>query len=435
MTFKFIFLNQAVMCRIYTLLFCSFLFLTISCKEKKDSDHKTAQNQAQKMEDPFKSKQKDTLPPVETREPETEFEPAFKNQTRAPGMTTKTPYEAEVVTSSLKSPWGIASLDDNRFLITQNERDMVIASSDGKLSKPIKGIPKVNSSGQGGLLGLVLDNDFEDNHMVYWCFSESSKKGNLTAVAKGKLNEEENTFENVEVIYRAIPAYDGNLHYGGRVLMDKKGNLFVSTGERSDKVTRPQAQELSSALGKVLYITTEGKPVKGNPFEDQKDALPEIWSYGHRNVQGLAFHPETDELWEAEFGPKGGDEVNLIESRKNYGWPIIGYGVEYSGEIIGDGITQKEGMEQPVYYWDPVLSPSGISFYAGKNIPEWENNLFLGGLNGNHIARLKIENNRVVGEERLLEKEKQRFRDLTQGEDGNLYVVTDEGRLYMISPK
>lgn len=421
------------MYRVYILLFSSFLFLSISCKEKKDSDQETAQLPSPEMENQVK--QKDSLPPVETRDPETDFEPAFKNQTRAPGMMTETPYQVEVLTSSLKSPWGIVPLDEHRFLITQNEGNMVIASPDGKLSKPIKGIPEVDSRGQGGLLGLVLDNDFENNQMVYWCFSEPSDKGNLTAVAKGKLNEEKNRFENVEVIYRAIPVYDGKLHYGGRVLMDEEGNLFVSTGERSDKVTRPQAQELNSALGKILYITTDGEPVKGNPFEGQQNALTEIWSYGHRNVQGLDFHPETGELWEAEFGPRGGDELNLIKPSKNYGWPVIGYGLEYSGEVIGKAITQKEGMEQPVYYWDPVLSPSGISFYAGDNIPEWENDLFLGGLNGNHIARVKIKDGKVIGEERLLEKEKQRFRDLTQGKDGNLYAVTDAGRLYKISPK
>ncbi len=402
----------------------------VSCKntgKKNDS----VQNSKSSLENSMQ----DSFPPVENRDPVTDYKPAFKNQTRAPGMKTTTDYKVEVLTSSLKSPWGIVSLDEKRFLITENKGNMRIVSADGKRSKPITGIPEVNSSGQGGLLGLTLDNDFENNQKVYWCFSEATEKGNLTAVAKGKLNEEKNKIEDVEVIFRAIPAYDGNLHYGGRVVMDKKGNLFVSTGEHSDIETRPQAQELNSALGKILYLTTSGKPVKGNPFENQENALPEIWSYGHRNVQGLAFHPETGDLWQSEFGPKGGDELNLIKSGKNYGWPVIGYGVEYSGEIIGEGITEKERMEQPVYYWDPVLSPSGITFYAGKNIPEWENNIFLGGLNGNHIARIKLENNKVVEEERLLKKEKQHFRGLMQGKDGNLYAITDEGKLYKLSPK
>lgn len=419
--------------KIFSLWIPIFVLLCLSCKEKNKSENTAKVGQDSITE--LAQTREDSLPPVETRKPETDYHPAFKNQTRVAGMKTNTPMEVNVLTKSLKSPWGIVPLNEHEFLITQNKGEMVIVSDEGEIKSTITGIPKVNSSGQGGLLGLTLDNDFENNQMVYWCFSEVSDKGNLTAVAKGKLNRNENKFENVEVIYRAIPAYDGNLHYGGRVVMDQKGNLFVSTGERSDKITRPQAQELNSALGKILYITTEGKPVKGNPFENRKDALPEIYSYGHRNVQGLALHPETGELWESEFGPKGGDELNLIKPGKNYGWPTIGYGIEYNGDIIGEGITQKEGMEQPVYYWDPVLSPSGITFYSGTNIPEWENNVFLGGLNGNHIARLRLKNNRVTGEERLLEKEKQRFRDLTQGKDGNLYAVTDEGRMYKLSAK
>lgn len=415
-------------------LWISILFLLIfSCKEKNKSES-TASAETDSITE-LTHHQEDSLPPVETRKAETDYRPAFKNQTRVAGMKTNTPVEVEILTKSLKSPWGIVPLNEKEFLITQNKGDMVIVSNDGEIKSTLTGIPKVNSSGQGGLLGLTLDNDFENNQMVYWCFSEASDKGNLTAVAKGKLNRDKNKFEEVKVIYRAIPAYDGNLHYGGRVVMDAKGNLFVSTGERSDKVTRPQAQELNSALGKILYITTEGEPVKGNPFENQENALPEIYSYGHRNVQGLVIHPKTGELWESEFGPKGGDELNLIKPGKNYGWPTIGYGIEYNGDIIGEGITEKEGMEQPIYYWDPVLSPSGITFYSGKNIPEWENNIFLGGLNGNHIARLRLENNRVTGEERLLEKEKQRFRDVTQGKDGNLYAVTDEGRFYKLSAK
>ena len=215
--------------------------------------------------------------------------------------------------------------------------------------------------------------------------------------------------------------------------MDKSGNLLVSTGERSDLETRPQAQDLESALGKIVRITTDGQPAAGNPFENTEDVRPELYSYGHRNVQGLAFHPGTGDLWETEFGPRGGDELNRVEAGKNYGWPVITYGIEYSGPKIGDSIQQKEGMEQPVYYWDPVLSPSGITFYSGKGIEEWKNNLFICGLSSIHIARLVIEDNKVTGEERLLEGEGQRFRDITEGEDGALYAVTDQGKLYRIS--
>lgn len=377
-----------------------------------------------------------TLAPVETREANTHYKPAFEGQTRVAGVKTSAPLEVSVLTSDLKSPWGITSLPDGRFLVTEKGGAIRIVSGTGELSEPVAGVPAVDPDGQGGLLGITLDPSFSENRMVYWVFSEKQgNSGNLTAVAKGRLSDDEKKLENVKVIYRATPAYKGRLHYGGRVVFDKSGNLFVSTGERSDLATRPQAQDLNSGLGKVLRIDTEGKPVSGNPFEGRTDARPEIYTYGHRNVQGLAFHPETGDLWENEFGPRGGDELNRIEPGKNYGWPVITYGIEYAGKGVGDSIQQKEGMEQPVYYWDPVLAPSGMSFYSGANIPEWKNNLFIGGLAGSHIARLVIENNRVVGEERLLEDEKQRFRDITQGLDGALYVVTDAGRLYKIDRK
>lgn len=373
--------------------------------------------------------------PVETKKPNTDYKPAFAGQTRVAGVKTSTPYDFKVLSSDLKKPWGVVSLPDGRLLITEKEGTMRIASADGKLSDPITGLPPVNSKGQGGLLGLAIDPDFSKNRMVYWVFSEDVSGGNHTSVAKGKLSADEKKIENVTVIYRATPAYDGNLHFGGRIVFDKDGNLFVSTGERSDRVTRPQAQDLKSGLGKIVHITKDGKPAPGNPFLNNSNARPEIWSYGHRNVQGLAFHPVTGDLWENEFGPRGGDELNRIEAGKNYGWPVITYGIEYGGPKVGDGITQKEGLEQPVYYWDPVLSPSGMTFYSGDAIPEWKNNLFIGGLNSNHIARLVIENNKVVGEERLLSDQGQRFRDVTQGRDGALYAVTDEGRLYRIGKK
>lgn len=377
----------------------------------------------------------DTLPPVETRPPNSNYQPAFAGQTRVAGAKTQTPYEGTVLTRSLNRPWGIRSLPDGRLLVTEKSGVMRIVTTTGQVSEAITGLPAVNASGQGGLLGLALDPEFATNRMVYWVFSEALPDGNLTAVAKGRLAQDEKRMENAQVIYRAAPAYKGNLHYGGRVVVNSDGNLFVSTGERSDLATRPQAQQLNSALGKVLRITKNGEAAAGNPFIGRSDARPEIYSWGHRNVQGLALHPVTGDLWESEFGPRGGDELNLIRPGKNYGWATITYGIEYNGQKVGEGITQKTGMEQPVYYWDPVLSPSGMTFYTDNDMPEWKNNLFICGLNSNHIARIIINNNKVVGEERILAGEGQRFRDITEGKDGTLYAVTDEGRLYRIARK
>jgi len=375
----------------------------------------------------------DSLPPVEKRKPNSDFKPAFPGQTRIKGMKTKSDYSVKILTDQLERPWGITVLPDGRFLVTEKGGSMRIITPAGQIGNPIEGVPEVNSGGQGGLLGVTIDPDFKNSRMIYWTFSERRPDGNLTAVAKGRLSDDERKLEQVAVIYRATPAYKGNLHYGSRILFDSTGNLIFSTGERSDRVTRPQAQLLNSALGKIIRITTEGKAAPGNPYMNVAGVRPEIYSYGHRNVQGLAFHPETGDLWEDEFGPRGGDELNVILPGKNYGWPVITYGIEYGGSKVGDGLTVKEGMEQPVYYWDPVLSPSGMTFYSGSKLKEWRNNLFLCGLNSNHIARLEISNRRVTGEERLLSEEGQRFRDIAEGKDGALYVITDEGRLYRIS--
>lgn len=377
-----------------------------------------------------------TNSPVETEDPNTDFEPSFEGQTRAPGLVTSTEYEGTLITSDLDEPWGITPLPDGRLLITENEGNMRIVNPDnGEIGDEITGIPDVDDKGQGGLLGLTLDPNFSSNKMIYWVFSEKVANGNHSAVAKGKLSSDEKSIENPQVIYRSTPTYNGDKHFGGRIIFDNDGNLFVSIGERSDKGIREEAQNINSSLGTIIRITTDGQPVAGNPFEGHSDGLPEIYTYGHRNPQGLDFHPETGELWSNEFGPQGGDELNLIKPGKNYGWPIITYGIEYSGDFIGNPpIQQKEGMEQPVYYWDPVLSPSGMTFYTG-NIEEWKNNLFITGLNSHHIARIVLENNRVIGEERILENEGQRFRDITQGEDGALYAITDEGRLYKIDKK
>ena len=373
--------------------------------------------------------------PVETKSANTDYKPAFAGQTRIKSVATKTPYSVTKLTDQLDLPWGIAYMPDGRLLVTEKEGNMRIVSQKGIVGGEITGIPSVNDGGQGGLLGLCLDPNFTNNRMVYWVFSENVPGGTLTAVAKGRLSKDEKTIEGAKVIFRAGPAADSKLHYGGRILFDSKGNLIVSTGERSNKSTRPLAQSVKGALGKIVRITTEGKPASGNPKFSEVGAIPELYSIGHRNVQGIAIHPSTGDLWETEFGPRGGDEINLIKPGKNYGWPTITYGIEYGGSAIGEPIQQKAGLEQPVYYYDPVISPSGITFYKGSRIPEWENNLFVSALSGMHIARLVIQDNRVVGEERLCVNEKQRFRDITQGKDGALYAITDGGNLYRIDKK
>jgi aldose sugar dehydrogenase len=393
-----------------------------------------ANNTANSTTDNSSSSANDSAPPVETRQPNSTYKPAFSGQTRIAGVKTKAPYEGKIITSDLKSPWGIAVLPDGRFLITQKTGTMRIVTANGQLSDEITGLPAVANQGQGGLLGITLDPQFETNRMVYWTFSEPQPE-NHTAVAKGKLSADEKRIEGATVIYRAAPYHNSVLHYGGRILFDKTGNLIVSTGERSDLETRPKAQDLNAALGKLLRITRDGQAAPGNPFAGRSDAGPEIYTYGHRNVQSLAFNPQTGDLWECEFGPLGGDELNWIKPGHNYGWPTITYGLEYSGKTIGQGITQKEGLEQPVYYWDPVLSPSGMTFYSGDNMPEWKNNLFIGGLSSQHITRLVIKDNKVVGEEMILADEGQRFRDVVQGKDGALYSVTDAGRFYRIAKK
>jgi len=376
------------------------------------------------------------LPSVETKDPNSpQYRPAFVGQTRVAGVKTQTPLNIQILSNDLKKPWAVISLPDGRLLITEKGGTFRIATTVGALSAPITGAPKVDDRGQGGLLDVALDPDFSNSRIIYWAFSEPVQGGNHTAVAKGRLSNDEATIENAKVIFQALPTYDGNKHYGSRLAFDKNGYLFVTTGERSDIIMRPKAQHLDAAVGKILRITKDGKAAPGNPFANTAGALPEIWSLGHRTPQGLDFHPETGELWESEMGPRGGDEINIIKPGVNYGWPTITYGIEYSGKTIGDGITQKAGLEQPTYYWDPVQSPSGITFYSGKLIPEWKNNLFVGGLSSKHIARLVIVNNKVVGEERLLEDQNQRFRDVGQGNDGALYAVTDEGRLYRISNK
>lgn len=372
------------------------------------------------------------LPNPETSDKNSpEYQPAFAGQTRVPGVKTTVPYQVEVINSDLQKPWGIINLPDGRFLITSKTGYLNIVSADGKTISKVEGLPKVHDKGQGGLLDVALDPDFATNRMIFWTFSEPVSGGNHTAVAKGKLSADEKMIENPTVIFRATPTYNGDKHYGSRLAFDKDGHLFVSTGERSDLETRPYAQKQDSYLGKILKITKDGKPAPGNP--NIAGWKPEIYSTGHRNPQGMAID-HKGQVWDAEMGPRGGDEINLIQPGKNYGWGDVTYGIEYSGKKINNGTTKKEGTEQPVYYWDPSISMSGITFYTG-NIEEWKNNMMIGCLSGQKIIRLVIENNKVVGEEWLLTDKNDRIRDVLNGQDGNLYAVSDSGKLYKISKK
>ena len=398
------------------------LLLVLSCT----GNSKTANQQNET------NSENGSLPNPETSDKNSpEYQPAFAGQTRIQGIKTTTPYQVEVINSDLQKPWGIINLPDGRFLITSKTGYFNIVSADGKTISKVEGLPKVDAKGQGGLLDVALDPDFANNRMIFWTFSEPVSGGNHTAVAKGKLSADEKTIENPTVIFRATPTYDGDKHYGSRLEFDKDGYLFVSTGERSDLETRPYAQKQDSYLGKILKITKDGKPAPGNP--NLAGWKPEIYSTGHRNPQGMAID-EKGQIWDAEMGPRGGDEINLIQPGKNYGWGDVTYGIEYSGKKINNATTQKTGTEQPVYYWDPSISMSGITFYTG-NISEWKNNLFLGCLSGEKIIRLVIKDNKVMGEEWLLEDKEDRIRDVLNGNDGNLYAVSDSGKLYKISKK
>ncbi|EGA88424.1 glucose sorbosone dehydrogenase [Planococcus donghaensis MPA1U2] len=374
---------------------------------------------------------------AETEPKVTEFEPAFPEQTRAPAIETETEFDTEVVVEGLGVSWGMAEFEPNRLLVTQRDAAelLIVNLEDGSVSDPIEGTPEVNNEDQGGLLDVAVAPDFDDSQLVFMTFSQDIEGGTVTAVGKGVLSEDEASLEDFEVIFQATPAYEGTLHYGGRIIFDEEGNLFLTTGERSDVESRDRAQELDAYLGKVIHITQDGEPVESNPFVEDEDALDGIYSYGHRNIQGIDYNPETGDLWIVEFGPQAGDELNIIEPGNNYGWPIVSYGLEYSGEFVNEGISEHEaqGFIEPRYYWDPTSAPSGMAFYDHDAIPEWENNLFVGGLVSSYIARIVIEGDMIVGEERLLTDEGERFRDILVTEDGALIAITDGGKVYKLS--
>jgi len=363
--------------------------------------------------------------PVETNPPHGKNQtPAFEGQTRAPQPDKMPSLQKTVVADDLPHLWSMALLPDGRMLVAAKEGAMHIVQ-DGKAGPAIEGVPEVASSGQGGLLDIALAPDFDTSGMVYFSFSEPRDGGNGTSVASAKLVETNGTavLENTNVIFRQTPTYDGDKHFGSRLVFGNNGELYVTVGERSDKEPRVQAQDLSSGLGKVFRIDTSGKALQDNPFVGRENALPEIWSYGHRNIQSAALDGDG-RLWTVEHGPKGGDELNLPKAGLNYGWPVITYGIEYSGDKVGEGATAKEGMEQPTYYWDPVVGPSGMVYYNSDAIPEWKGSFLIGGLVTQGLVVLKMDGDKVVSEGRLpLEA---RIRDVELGKDGAVYAVTEE---------
>lgn len=363
--------------------------------------------------------------PVETRPANAaNQQPAFPGQTRAPGVRTEVALAHTVVASGLVEPWGLALLPDGRWLVTERPGRLRIITAAGDMGEPITGLPAVDARGQGGLLDVVIGPDFEQDRMIYWSYAEPREGGNATSVARGRLSDDGTSVGTVQVIFRASPTYDGDKHYGSSLAFANDGKLFITLGERSDAPMRPQAQDLGSHMGKTIRINADGSVPSDNPFVGREGALPEIWSLGHRNVQGIAI--AGDEIWTVEHGTRGGDEVNLDRAGLNYGWPDVAYGIEYRGGPINAGLTAREGIEQPVYYWDPSIAPGGMTFYDGAMFPGWQGNLLVAILKDKHIARLVLENGEVVGEERLLTDLGERVRDVAVGPDGAVWAITDE---------
>jgi aldose sugar dehydrogenase len=353
--------------------------------------------------------------------------PPTQGQAQAPRSPTPPPTEGvvrvETVARGLEHPWALEFLPDGRMLVTERPGRLRLVDRSGRISEPLAGVPEVEVGGQGGLLDVALDPKFAENRLVYLSYAELREGGAGTAVARGRLDE--GRLEAVRVIYRQQPKVAGGNHFGSRLVFARDGKLFVTQGERADY--REQAQDLSSHLGKIVRINADGSVPDDNPFAGKAGARPEIWSYGHRNIQAAAIHPETGQLWTVEHGARGGDELNHPEAGKNYGWPVITYGVDYSGLKIGEG-TAKEGMEQPVYFWDPVIAPSGMLFYTGDAFPAWKGSVLVGSLQPGALVRLELENGKVAREERYEEGGLgTRIRDVRQGPDGLVYVLTDEG--------
>ena len=355
--------------------------------------------------------------------------------TDAPPAKTRQAVKVETFAKGLVSPWGMAFLPDGRLLVTERPGRLRLVAADGSLSPPLPGVPKVAASGQGGLLDVALAPDFAASGLVYLSYAEPREGSrNGTSLAKAKLIQEGNggRLEDVQVIFRQEPSYASSYHFGSRIVFMPDGSLFVTLGERN--FARNEAQNPANHLGKLVRIMPDGSPFAGNP--KKPGWRPEIWSIGHRNVQGAALNPATGKLWTIEHGARGGDEINVPEAGKNYGWPVITYGRDYSGAKIGEG-THKAGLEQPIYYWDPSIAPSGAAFYTADLVPEWKGSLFVGALAGQALHRLVLDGDAVVGEEALLGDLGERIRDVRQGPDGAIWLLTDspEGRVLRVAPR
>ncbi|MGQ0562416.1 MAG: PQQ-dependent sugar dehydrogenase [Gemmatimonadota bacterium] len=366
-------------------------------------------------------------------------QPAFPGQTRACEVDSNVAFDVVVLARDLVHPWAVEPLPDGSLLVTERPGRMRVISQAGVVGAPLTGLPAVDAGGQGGLLDVALSPNFDSDRTIFWSYTEPRQGGNGTAVARGVLSDDRRRVGAVRVIFRALPTYDNSLHFGSRLAFGPDGKLFVTLGERSDKPMRQHAQRLDSHLGKIVRINADGSVPEDNPLVGRANARPEIWTLGHRNVQAAAFDPEG-RLWIVEHGTRGGDELNLIEKGANYGWPVQAYGEEYSGQPIPGSSPAPPNFdfEQPRYYWDPVSAPSGAQFYTGSAFPAWRGSLFIGGLVSNGLVRVTLDDDeKVTGEEHLLESRGQRVRDVRQGADGALYVVTDEGngQLWKLVPQ
>jgi glucose/arabinose dehydrogenase len=374
--------------------------------------------------------------PLETREANApDQRRAFPGQTRACAVKSNVAYEVVVLAKGLEKPWAVEPLPGGDLLVTEKAGRMRIVTAKGELREPIAGVPPVDARGQGGLLDVALSPTFGTDRTIFWSYAEPREGGNGTTVARGVLSQDRGSLAQIRVIFRALPTYKGDKHYGSRLAFGPDGTLYITMGERSDAPMRKYAQQLDSHLGKILRVKPDGSVPDDNPYVGKDGALPEIWTLGHRNIQAAAFDL-SGRLWVVEHGTRGGDELNLIEKGRNFGWPLVAYGIEYSGRPIPEAVTAREGFEQPVYYWDPVIAPSGAQFYTGAAFPSWQGSLFTGALKDKRLVRLTLENNRVTGEEHLLLARGKRVRDVRQDVDGALYVVTDEtnGELWKIVP-